>query len=420
MTMKVMHLTWGETPRSYGVFGSQVIAQFAATRREMPHAKFLFASGLPLIHSGITREKFRYISECRKIREALGDIPFHLLPIYAPQNLVNSSSTSFKWFHGASHWHLARLIQRFNPDIVHCRSYHAAWAALSVRRLTGKDYRIVFDGRGLYPEEVALKKRYADDSVNYLYLKHIERKLLAECDLSIAVSDPMEQHYRHLGAKDCRTVYLSADAERLSPLPLVDRAMRPINFCYVGALSEDTWHKPSALLHLFQRLRELIPDARLTIVTTSDHGDVRKFFSGFSEAEVSIGQSRTLQQLKTFLQQADFGLLSYFEPQTAREEMLGNMVLAVKTAEYLCNGLPMIVSRFCGGAAAIIRRYDMGLVYDPRNLEALRAEDILSRVPNVDSREVIASRARRLFDYTEHARDYASLYEAVLASHHVA
>jgi glycosyltransferase involved in cell wall biosynthesis len=415
MNMKVMHLTWGETPRSYGVFGSQVISQFAATRRALPDAQFLFASGLPLIHSGMTREKFGYISECNKIRNALGDIPFKLLPIYAPQNLVVSSSTSFRWLHGPAHWHLASLIRRFEPDIVHCRSYHAAWAALSVRRRLGLGYCIVFDGRGLYPEEVALKKGYADNSVDYLYLKHIERELLAECEMSIAVSDPMEQHYRQLGARDCRTVYLSADAERLRPLPRIDRTSRPLNFCYVGALSEDTWHKPSALLSLFKRLRELIPDARLTIVTTSDHGDVRRFFSGFSETEVQLGQSRNLHQLKTFLQQADFGVMSYFEPQTAREEMLADMVLAVKTAEYLCNGLPMIVSRFCGGAASIVKRHGLGLVYDPFNLDALRAEDILRQSPDEARSKVIAEKSRNLFDYSEHASAYAGLYAELRA-----
>lgn len=415
-----MHLTWGETPRSYGVFGSQVIAQFAATRRAIPHSQFLFASGLPLIHSGMAREKLGYISECRKIREALEDIPFQLLPIYAPQNLVNSSSTSFRWLHGPAHWHLARLIKRFSPDVVHCRSYHAAWAALNVRSHMDIDYRIVFDGRGLYPEEVALKKSYPNDSVDYLFLKGVEQKLLTECDMTVAVSDPMEKHFRLLGAKQCRTVYLSADAERLKPSHLVDRKSGLVNFCYVGALSENTWHKPSALLRLFQRLREVIHDACLTIVTTSDHSEIRKFFSDYSETEVRIHQSRTLEQLKSFLQQADFGLMSYFEPKTAREEMLAGMVLAVKTAEYLCNGLPMIVNCFCGGAATIVSRHDMGLVYDPRDLRTLRAEDILSRLPNATRRELIASKARRLFDYTEHARDYAGLYEDLLETSCVA
>ena len=412
--MKIIYLTWGETPRSYGVFGSQVITQFVATRNAIPQAQFLFASGLPIVHSGMTREKLGYFAECRKIRENLGDIPFRLLPIYAPQNLVNSSSTSFKWLHGLAHWHLKRLVKRFNPDVIHCRSYHAAWAALSVRRRFKMDYRIIFDGRGLYPEEVALKKFFAEDGADYLYLKNIERELLAECDMSIAVSKPMEMHYRQLGAKDCRTIYLSANADRLKPQSLIERVSETVNFCYVGALSEDTWHKTSELLRLFRRIRELIPNAFLTIVTTSDHDAVRSFFDGFSEKEVRIVQTRTLEQLKVFLEQSDFGLMSYFEPKTSREIMLANMVLAVKTAEYLCNGLPVIVNRFCGGAAAVVGDYDLGLVYDPSNLGTLTAEAILSRVPDIARRKKIAAIAERLFDYTEHAHDYASLYEGLI------
>ena len=410
-----MHLTWGETPRSYGVFGSQVIAQFVANNKATPASKFLFASGLPIINSGMTREKFGYFNEYKKIREMLGNIPFHVLPIYAPQNLLNSSANTFKWLHGLAHWHLARLIKNFNPDVIHCRSYHAAWAALCVRRDTTLAYKIIFDCRGLYPEEVALKKCYPEESKNYLYLKYIERQLLMQCDFSVAVSDPMEKHYRNLGAKECRTIYLSADAERLKPLPLNNQSLGPVNFCYVGALSEDTWHKTSELLRLFQRLRELIPNSILTIITTSDHDDVRYFFRDFSITDVIITQTRSLEHLKSLLVQADFGILSYFMPISAREKMLADMVLAVKTAEYLCNGLPVIVNHFCGGAAAIVKSHDLGIVYDPTDLVALKAADILTRRPTSVLRNDIATKARRLFDYNEHARDYVNIYKELLA-----
>jgi glycosyltransferase involved in cell wall biosynthesis len=408
--MNVMHLTWGETPRTYGVFGSQVIAQFVATRRVMPKSKFIFVSALPILHSGLTREKFRYFKECQKVQVALGDIPFKLLPIYAPQHLVNSSASSFNLFHGAAHWHLYRIIKSFKPDVIHCRSYHAAWAALSVRKRNSMEYSIVFDGRGLFPEEVALKRTYADDNTSYRFLKRIEHELLTECDISIAVSDPMKRHYLSLGANKCKTIYLSADSEGLNPLKIKQRANDTVNFCYVGALSEDTWHKTTELKRLFLRLHELIPNANLTIVTTSDHGAVRKYFSEFSEGVVRITESRTLQQLKDHLQQADFGLMSYFEPKTQREIKLADMVLAVKTAEYLCNGLPIIVNKYCGGAAAIIGNHDLGVVYDPSDLKSIRLEDILSHIPDIWRRKLIASKASQLFDYTKHAHDYSDIY----------
>ena len=34
--MKVVYLTWGETPRNYGVFGSQAIRQFIETQKLLP------------------------------------------------------------------------------------------------------------------------------------------------------------------------------------------------------------------------------------------------------------------------------------------------------------------------------------------------------------------------------------------------
>ena len=44
--MKVIYLTWGETPRSYGVFGSQVIRQFVETSKLLPEHKFYMICGL--------------------------------------------------------------------------------------------------------------------------------------------------------------------------------------------------------------------------------------------------------------------------------------------------------------------------------------------------------------------------------------
>jgi hypothetical protein len=54
--MKVVYLTWVETHRSYGVFGSQVIGQFVETQKLSPNDEFHFISAVPIIHSGLLRE----------------------------------------------------------------------------------------------------------------------------------------------------------------------------------------------------------------------------------------------------------------------------------------------------------------------------------------------------------------------------
>jgi glycosyltransferase involved in cell wall biosynthesis len=283
--------------------------------------------------------------------------------------------------------------------------------ALQARRRFGGRYRIVFDARGLFPEEVALKRRYLDQSSDYLYLKGVERALLDGCDVTVAVSDTMEAHFRSLGARHVELIYLSASYARLSTSrDSMGTPRQRLEFCYVGALSEDTWHKPSSLVRIFERLKAEFPDAKLTILSTSSHRAIRPHFIQWSDAEVEITSTKTNEELKRYLTRADFGLMSYFEPSTPREIMLADMVMAVKIAEYLCAGLPVIVNRYCGGAARVISQHALGLVYDPGQLAALDVNRIRQLLEEPGARDRISSTACQLFDYTVHARQYADLY----------
>lgn len=409
--MKIMYLTWGETPRSYGVFDSQVIGQFVETMALLPGSQSLFVSGVPLIHSGLVREKLQYANELKRVKTKLEPTPFEWVTVLMTQNVVVPSRHTFDWIYAGAWNRLRALLERFEPDVIHCRSYLAAWAALQARRRFGGRYRIVFDARGLFPEEVALKRRYLDQSPDYLYLKGVERDLLDGCDVTVAVSDTMEAHFRSLGARQVELVYLSASYARLrASRELMGTPRQRLEFCYVGALSEGTWHKPSSLARIFARLKAEFTDAKLTIVSTSSHSAIRLHFAQWPEADVEITSTKTNEELKRYLVRADIGLMSYFEPSTPREVMLADMVMAVKIAEYLCAGLPVIVNRYCGGAARVISQHALGVVYDPDQLDALDVSRIRQLVEEQGARDRISRMAYQLFDYTMHARQYADLY----------
>lgn len=409
--MKVLYLTWGETPRSYGVFGSQVLGQFVENSKEIPDGQFYFASALPIIHSGLVREKWSYSAEIKKVKEKLGEIPFFLIPIYAPQNIINSSKSTFRWMHFGTRLHLKKLLQRISPDIIHCRSYHAAWAALNVKRKYGFGYKIIFDARGLWPEEVALKKKYSFESKDYQFLKSIESKILNSSDITVAVSDPMRRHFELLNAKKVETIYLSADIEHLAYNSCEIKNDR-VQFCYVGALNNNTWHKPEVLLDLFFHIRSLIGDAQLTIVTTSCHDSLKKIFSKYID-DVFFLSTKNVEELGEIFGRMDFGVMSYFKPTTDREIMLSRMVLAVKTAEYLISGLPMIVNNACGGASAIVEENEMGIVYDPDDFHGLTLEKIDRFLFN-EEKIRISNKAKCLFGYKKHAELYALSYRSLI------
>ncbi|MCG3737693.1 glycosyltransferase [Vibrio cincinnatiensis] len=411
--MKIVYLTWGETPRAYGVFGSQVLGQFAKTAKLSPADEFHFISAVPIVHSGIIREKWRYFTELKRVKNRLESVAFHWLPIMAFQNFVNSSEATFNLMHGVSHWFLKKTLIKLAPDIVHCRSYHAAWAALKVRKKYGLNFKIIFDGRGLWPEEIALKKGWSKDTSDYLFLKSIESKLLKECDCSISVSNTMHDHYLNLGAKNDHIVYLSVDTHQLKVEKNEFEVSDVVRFCYVGALSEGTWHKPQLLVELYRKLRLLFPKTQLTIVTTSDFLVLKKAFSEFPAQEVIMTSTKTRAELKQIFVKQDFGLMTYFLPETDKQILLGDMVLAVKTAEYFVAGLPMICNKYCGGASIIINSNGLGVTYSPENIDTLTSEDLLPYL-NMTIREKCQGFALNNFDYEVNAKKYLRLYKELL------
>lgn len=408
--MKVIYLTWGETPRSYGIFTSQVINQFVETYKCTESTdKFYFVSATPIIHSGLIREKFSYFNELKVIRGLLSKIKFSFIPIFTTQNFIDSSKFTFNLMHNVSHLFLKNIIKKINPDIIHCRSYHAAYAALAVKNKYKFKYKIIFDGRGLWPEEVALKKKYLIDSLDYFFLKNIEKKLLEECDVTIAVSDTMAEHYKKIGVKDIRINYLSTDTDKLNVIKDVSLyENRLINFCYVGALSNTSWHTIDELYFLYKYLRQICK-SKLNIITTSNHQDIKNKFLEF-ENEIEITSTKSINELKNILKNVDIGLLPYRKQNTFPENLIGETMLGTKTVEYICSGIPVLVNNLCGGASEIVKNNDFGLTYNPFTYEEITIESINFLV----DKKIDLEKAKDLFDYKSNAFKYHKIYKELL------
>ena len=415
--MNVTYLTWGETPRSYGVFASQVVGQFCETVKyiDNDNNKYEFVSAVPLIHSGLIREKLSYNKEIFNLKIALNteNISFKRIPIFSPQNFINSHALSFKLFHIYSHKLLASHFKITKPDIVHCRSYHATYAAIKVRELLNASYKIIFDARGIWPLEVTLKRKEGVKSNNFNYLNDIEQFCLDFSDKVIGVSEPMTSYYMNKTKTEVETIYLSADSSKLNSIIRANARdeRNAITYCYLGALSDDTWHKPKELSLLFKRLKELTPNSKLMIITTSPKSGFQSYFQNFSIDDVLYKSSANLDELKELLAQCDIGLMSYFIPQGEIQKTLSSSVLAVKTAEYLAAGMPMIVNKYCGGAALFLEKYNVGISYEPQNLQSLLLDDIKNLLEI--SPMLAMDRASTHLDYKSNAAKYMKLYNGL-------
>lgn len=300
--------------------------------------------------------------------------------------------------------------------MVHCRSYHAAWAAVQIKLKHNFKFKIVFDPRGLFPEEVALKKNYSEVNEDYKYLKKIEEEIISNIDVLIAVSDTMANYYKRLGVDKVKTIYLSSDVSLLKPSNL-NSTKQELNFIYVGALSNSTWHKITELKYLMIHILNKVPESNFTIVTTSNHKEIIKEFNDFPIDKLHLTSTKNLNELKPLLQKANFGLMSYFTPKTQREIVLSDMVMAVKTAEYFAAGLPLILNKYCGGASHIVNENNIGIAYTPSEFKEITKSKIVS-LTNSSKKNEISNLAEELFDYSSNANRYKQVYIDLYSSNH--
>ena len=221
----------------------------------------------------------------------------------------------------------------------------------------------------------------------------------------------MVEHFSSVGSNRVERVFLSASVKSLDGDKASSRGRDgAITLGYVGALSEDTWHKPKYLLELYLKFRSEFKKTRIIIATTSNHDAVKHVFSRIPQSELVLTSTKTVEELSDLLKNFHFSALSYFVPKNEMEKTLSEVVLAVKTAEYLSAGIPVLVNRYCGGAASIIRDNFVGISYDPGTHSEISRSNMVKLLDND-----VSNRAKYIsedfFDYSSNAKRYGNIYE---------
>ncbi|MEJ5198232.1 MAG: glycosyltransferase family 4 protein [Anaerolineae bacterium] len=362
---------------------SQVIALLKALAAR-PRMRITLVALYPIAN------RLRFRREVGSLRCELADagIALHVLPLLFLTRL----------FYIPRRWLPLYLIQawivavwiRFalRPAVIHCRSYPAALIGHWVKRWSG--CRLVFDARALYPEEgvsrIESGKTRLLDEADFALWKRLEARLLAAADAVAAVSQPMADilagQYPDIAdrlfvAPACTAVPTRADlaAWRPGARQELDLGDRP-TAVYVGG-----WVDRGALSDLFRALRDALPSARwqfLLLISVSDPQGVAAYLQRELGPDVVCSALAVPPgEVIRLLAGADLAVLPVWRPvrsvADARYEQVARTILSVKFTEYLAAGLPVIVSRWAGAAADIVREHDLGIVYDEASPEELAA-----------------------------------------------
>ena len=150
-------------------------------------------------------------------------------------------------------------------------------------------------------------------------------------------------------------------------------------------------------------------------MTMSNHEAIREEFHRAGFDDVEIVSSNSTEQLVTHLCSANLGVLSYFNPKSRNEKLLSSVVMAVKTAEYLAAGLPILVNKTCGGAASVVNENSVGIAYSPDTFEEIN-ESTLRALLTSETSDRATALASELFDYQANAIRYRAIYQELVPS----
>ncbi len=262
-------------------------------------------------------------------------VPWYLLPVVLPQLVLGLA------------W--VRFVR--GKRILHCRSHHAALAGVTLKRIL--PITVVFDPRSPFAEEQVAAGKWNESGRNYLTWKAAERWICRSSDRIIATSQPFAESLTE-AAPASRIVVIPNNYPRAfdetNPLP---RTLAT-TLCYTGSLGH--WNRPEPYVRFLQALERSEPGLfnALFVVPESSRRPL--------ESALGAGNSPITT---VSIQSADQSeVLELISPCTVGMQLMdvADDRLSIKAVEYLAAGLPIVVSENVRGAAAVVRKYDVGFV----------------------------------------------------------
>lgn len=429
-SMKVLYLTWGEVIVGSGIFANQVQEQLGHIKKIDPDIDITVVSGIPAVNMKILRTPVLFMNSIKKTVAAFQKLGINFIPRYiaAPSSWFYSTVNQLPWYGRGHINYLKKLIVNNKIDIVHCRSYHAAFIACKTKKSSRLPFKIVFDTRGLFPEEGIFMNRYSQTSRHYQNWKNIERELLLECDSIVNVSSPFSRYVASIAqcADRITTIPVSVNLDIFSIADHVTRqsirqekgvAADEKVLVYLGDINHTSWHRIDTLAELYAAFKSAFIKTKMLFITRSNQAIIKESFAkkGVSETDIIICQAYSPSETNSLLQIGDFAALPFKRPENEIERIVGDTMLASKTGEYLAAGLPLLVNSAIGAASEVAVDGKAGIIYDVGKEQKLVAELRMSMAQYDQMRQRCPLVADAVFSSKRHGQDYVMLYKKLLA-----
>ena len=255
---------------------------------------------------------------------------------------------------------------RKNFEIIHCRSYLPMLPVSILSAFLPNFPKIIFDLRGVFPEEVLMKYKKEKSFKLFFYFKifkFLEKFFLSKAKVNIVVSNSFknylikeyETRITDLGEK---IVVIPTFVNTLNKVNVNDETEIPFEksdviFVYSGSI--ELWQKFPETVLLFKNIKKEVSNAKFLILTYDSEIAIKILESnGLRHSDFAIKNCNP-NELPLYLKLADFAFL------LREDDIVNNVAAPIKFTDYLLAGLTVILTRKIGDTEEIVRNFGNGI-----------------------------------------------------------
>lgn len=291
---------------------------------------------------------------------------------------------------------IKQYLLKNKTDIIHCRGYIMTLIAI----LTKKSEKVIFDMRGVYPDEVKLNKKIPINYIEYFIWKLVESYNVNKSDVIVTVTDFFKEYvikkYKCKKEK-VEVIYNCVNIEKTfyskewrNIIRLQNKCENSLVVIFSGSIL-DKWQSFDKISQTYKLLDKEFKNTKFIILTKDNQVNFSKY--GLKAEDIITKYVENYEVYK-YLSASDIALL-------VRDESIINAVaFPVKFSEYMACGVPVIISQSMKGLCKIIN--DKGIIYQGNNSDFKKISKL--------KREECTQFAKDFLDTKRVAERYYSLY----------
>ncbi len=306
-----------------------------------------------------------------------------------------------------------RVTRTRRASLLHARSYIPAAVAAVAGALTRRPY--IFDMRGFLGDEYVDAGYWSRTDTRYRVLRVAETLLLrraahivvlTHAAARVLANDP--RYARAVGDTPVTVIPCAVDLSRFRPS--IRRGDAP-TLVYSGTLG--SFYELDPMLAVYREARRLLPALRFLILNRTEQEVVREAVArgGLADAPIQI-RGADFAEMPALLAGAHVGIA------LVRQAPSKVASSAVKIAEYLACGLPVVVNSGLGDIDAQVHETGAGHVLASYASEdiALAAQAVVALASDDEARARARALAEREYDLESGIDRYAEVYARLSAA----